>query len=166
MTKSVSSWPAHFKNGQIFRNRPIWQPWHRRLSAVTAKKEILIVVASLVRCCAIKKNVIVATICCITIIRYCRWTVHGSSEEKHLPDFRESDVIDDVIVRWWRHMPIFVTIASRQKQIMTSQNRLTRPFCKPPANLQHTLHAVVHLHSNVLSSAAQPLKMQRSTERE
>jgi len=57
-------------------------------------------------------------------------------------------------------------IASRQKQIMTSQNRLTRPFCKPPANLQHTLHAVVHLHSNVLSSAAQPLKMQRSTERE
>jgi len=44
---------------------------------------------------------------------------------------------------------IFVTIASRQKQIMTSQNRRARPFYKPPPNLQHTLHAVPHLHSKV-----------------
>jgi len=44
MAKCVSSWPAHFKNGQI------------------AEKEILIVVASIVaHCCAIKKNVIAAS---------------------------------------------------------------------------------------------------------
>ena len=34
---------------------------HRRLSGVNSHKEILIVVASLVHCCAIKKNVVVAS---------------------------------------------------------------------------------------------------------
>jgi len=75
--------------------------------------------------------------------------VQGSSEENHLPNFRKSDFIDDVMGRWLRHMSIFVTIASRQMQIMPSQNRRARPFYKPPANLHHTLHAVPHLHSNV-----------------
>jgi len=32
---------------------------------------------------------------------------------------------------------------------MTSQNRWARPFYKPAANLQHTLHAVPHLYSKL-----------------
>jgi len=64
--KCVSSWPAHFKNGQIFRN---W-PWNGQFGnpgtggwvQLIAEKEILIVVASIVvQCCVIKKNVIVAS---------------------------------------------------------------------------------------------------------
>jgi len=52
MAKCVSSWPAHFKNGQIFRN---W-PWNGQLGnpgtggwvQLIAEREILIVVASIV----------------------------------------------------------------------------------------------------------------------
>jgi len=39
----------------------------------------------------------------------------------------------DVMGRWWCHMSIFVTIASRQKEI--SQNRQAQSFYKPPAHL-------------------------------
>jgi len=51
MAKCVSSWPAHFKNGQIFRN---WQPWHRRLSAVNSRKRSID--SCCVDCCSLLCN--------------------------------------------------------------------------------------------------------------
>jgi len=52
---------------------------------------------------------------------------------------------------WWRHGWVmtsyvnFVTIASRQKEIMTSQNRWARPFIKPPGSSMSTPYTP-HLH--------------------
>jgi len=62
MAKCVSSWLAHLKNGQIFRN---W-PWNGQSCTgcwvqLITEKEILIVVVPLVHCCVIKTNVIVAS---------------------------------------------------------------------------------------------------------
>jgi len=58
MASALQKWPTFSK---LAMKWPIWQAWHRRLSADSRKRLLIVVASLLVHCCAINKNVIVAS---------------------------------------------------------------------------------------------------------